>query len=136
MAYIFTGVPPPQTNIPNAMVVGQPQTINTVVIPTNAPPETPVRQPDKSTFSPGAFCFKKAPLEQVLKVYAALSGRVVLRPSSLPTQLQISYENRTPLTQEEALKALERVLAKQHIILFPQGPKFVKAFALGATLQD
>ncbi|MEW6305863.1 MAG: secretin N-terminal domain-containing protein [Verrucomicrobiota bacterium] len=63
-------------------------------------------------------------LDVVLPFYAELVNRTVLRPTALPS-LQISLVSQTPLTREEAIQALDSVLALNGITVIPQGEKFI-----------
>jgi len=69
--------------------------------------------------------FNNAPLEQVLEEYSRITGRTVLRPANL--QSQISIITASPLTREEAIQALDGALALNNITMIPQGERFVKA---------
>jgi general secretion pathway protein D len=61
-------------------------------------------------------------------VYQELTGRTVLRPTSLPAT-KISIKTQTPLTRKEAIAALDTILAMNQITMIDQGDKFVKAVA-------
>jgi general secretion pathway protein D len=61
----------------------------------------------------------------VLKVYAELVGRTVLRPTQLPAPT-ITLETQTPLTRSEARAAIDAVLALNGISVINVGDKFVK----------
>jgi general secretion pathway protein D len=68
--------------------------------------------------------FPGAPLETALDLYAGLVRRVLLRPATLaggPINLKF-----TDLTREEAIEALNAVLALNGISVLPVGEKFVK----------
>jgi general secretion pathway protein D len=78
-----------------------------------------------SSDEPVLLNFNNTPLDQVFDTYSRLSGRTVLRPATLPGQITI--KTLTPLTPEEAIQALNTVLALNGITIIPQGEKFVKA---------
>ncbi|MEO8429020.1 MAG: secretin N-terminal domain-containing protein, partial [Verrucomicrobiota bacterium] len=78
-----------------------------------------------SADEPVLLNFNNTPLDQVFDTYSRLSGRTVLRPATLPGQVTI--KTLTPLTPEEAVQALNTVLALNGITIIPQGEKFVKA---------
>ena len=78
-----------------------------------------------SSDEPVLLNFNNTPLDQVFDTYSRLSGRTVLRPATLPGQVTI--KTLTPLTPEEAIQALNTVLALNGITIIPQGEKFVKA---------
>jgi len=68
--------------------------------------------------------FPGAPLETALDLYAGLVRRVLLRPATLaggPINLKF-----TDLTRDEAIEALNAVLALNGISVLPVGEKFVK----------
>jgi hypothetical protein len=68
--------------------------------------------------------FKSADLAQVLDIYQALSGRTVLRPSNVPWS-KISIVTQTELTNVEAVRALDDILARNGLATRPRGDKFV-----------
>ena len=76
---------------------------------------------------PGLINFQGVPVDQVLEVYAQLVGRTLLR-ASLP-QASIVLKTETPLTKQEAIQALQAVLALNGIALINVGDKFVKVLA-------
>lgn len=78
------------------------------------------------TFPPGLIKFEDADLDQVLNTYRELSGRTIVRSTTLP-HAKISLQSQTALTRIEALQALDSVLAQNGIVMIPQGTKFVKA---------
>lgn len=65
------------------------------------------------------------PLDQFLsQVYAKKLGKTILRPQTL-TQVQINFEQNSPLTDSELLQAYDTVLALNGITTIPTGEKFV-----------
>ncbi len=88
--------------------------------------DRPVHREQQDILPRGALNFEDAELAQVLKVYQSLSGRTVVRPGALPA-VKIGLQNETPLTRQEALQALDTVLAQNGITMVLQGAKFVKA---------
>jgi general secretion pathway protein D len=87
------------------------------------------------TFAPGFLKFTEADLPQVLNTYRDLSGRTIVRSTTLP-DAKISLETQTALTRIEALQALDSVLAENGIVMVPQGTKFVKAVARKTAAQE
>ena len=86
---------------------------------------------DNETIPAGLIKFQDADLGQVLEIYQELTGRTVLKPSSLPST-KISIRTQTDLTRGEAVQALDTILAMNGISMIPQGGengKFVKALA-------
>lgn len=71
------------------------------------------------------FSWSGAPIDQVLDYYAQLTGRTVLRPSSLTGTVTIKTHN--DLTRREAIEALDSVLALNGITMINRGERFVKA---------
>jgi len=76
-----------------------------------------------------------APIEQVLSVYAELTGRTVLRPTALPAA-SITLKNQQELSREEAIQALESVLALNGITMIDVGDKFVSAVPTQQALTE
>lgn len=73
----------------------------------------------------GVINFPATDLNQVLKIYAELVNRTVLRPTALPTPT-ITLVTQTPLTKREAKQAFDAVLALNGIAMIDVGDKFVK----------
>ncbi|OQC67270.1 MAG: Type II secretion system protein D precursor [Verrucomicrobia bacterium ADurb.Bin006] len=76
-----------------------------------------------------------APIEQVLSVYAELTGRTVLRPTTLPAT-SVTLKNQQELSREEAIQALESVLALNGITMIDVGDKFVSAVPTQQALTE
>ncbi|MCX8107479.1 MAG: hypothetical protein N3G20_01600, partial [Verrucomicrobiae bacterium] len=76
-----------------------------------------------------------APIDQVLNYYALLTGRSILRPTSLPAA-SITFRNEQELTREEAIQALDAVLALNGITMINVGEKFVTAVPSQQALQE
>lgn len=76
-----------------------------------------------------------APIDQVLNYYALLTGRSILRPTSLPAA-SITFRNEQELTREEAIQALDAVLALNGITMINVGDKFVSAVPSQQALQE
>ncbi len=76
-----------------------------------------------------------APIEQVLSVYAELTGRTVLRPTALPAA-SVTLKNQQELSREEAIQALESVLALNGITMIDVGDKFVSAVPTQQALTE
>jgi len=111
--------------------------------PTSAaggPPIQPVSTnysglPPTAILEGGTIDFPAAPLDQVLEFYAELTGRTVLRPAALPAA-QITLRTQGPLTKEEAVQALDTVLALNGITMINVGEKFVTAVPTTQALQE
>ena len=83
---------------------------------------------DEEVFPAGLIKFVDADLGQVLEIYQELTGRTVLKPSSLPAT-KITIRTQTELTRSEAIQALDSILSMNGVTMTPQGTKFVKAVA-------
>ena len=83
---------------------------------------------DEDILPAGMIKFQDADISQVLEIYQELTGRTVLKPSSLPAT-KISIKTQTELSRTEAIQALDSILSMNGITMVPQGTKFVKAVA-------
>lgn len=86
-------------------------------------------------YAPGVLTLQMADLEVVLTLYAELTQRTVLRATSLP-KVQVMLSNQTPWSAEEAVQALDTVLAMNGIAMVNVGDKFVSAVPANAVLQE
>lgn len=68
--------------------------------------------------------FRDSPLDQVLDFVAELRGKTMIKSPGV--NATITIKSQTRLTEEEALVALESVLAMNNITLVPFGEKFLK----------
>jgi len=75
----------------------------------------------------GLIDFRGVDLKDVLKMYAELRNRTILRPANLAAAQQIVLTTQTPLTRREAVQALEVILSLNGIAMIDMGDKFVKA---------
>jgi len=100
-----------------------------------APPPGRTNAPQEEMIPPGMIDFRGTDVNEVLKLYAELVNRTVLRPASLAAQGQIVLKTQTPLTKSEAIQALEAVMAINGIALVNAGEKFVKAIPLAQAGQ-
>jgi general secretion pathway protein D len=91
---------------------------------TQNPMPTAAAAPAEEMIPPGMIDFEGVDVEQVLKVYAGLVGRTLLR-AQLPSA-SIVLKTETPLTKTEAIEALQAVLALNGIAVVNIGDKFVK----------
>ena len=83
---------------------------------------------DEDMLPAGMIKFQDADIGQVLEIYQELTGRTVLKPSSLPAT-KVSIKTQTELSRTEAIQALDSILSMNGITMVPQGTKFVKAVA-------
>jgi type II secretory pathway component GspD/PulD (secretin) len=80
----------------------------------------------------GLLNFEDVDLLQVFKMYQSLSGRTVVRSTTLP-QTKISLQSEGPVSTLKALQMLDTVLAQNNIVMIPQGADVVKAVAAQAA---
>lgn len=99
------------------------------------PPNQSAAKPQEDLIPPGMIDFRGADVNEVLRIYADLVRRTILRPANLQTQGQIVLRTQTPLTTSEAVQAIEALLAMNGIALIPAGDKFVKAVPLAQAGQ-
>lgn len=136
-----TGVPPAGTA---PVAVPPPSTATTPAVPpapaqtsaqTPAPIE-PAPQPQPEEILPaGTIDFAAAELNQVLKIYANLVNRTILRAPNLASP-PIVLKTQTPLTKSEAIQALDAVFALSGIAMINVGEKFVKAVPVAQAEQE
>jgi general secretion pathway protein D len=125
----------PATNGAAAAAAGQPG-----APPAAQPDEAAAAKADETKraeddiIAAGEIKFQDADLSQVLDVYQELTGRTILRPTSLPQQ-KVSIRTQTQLTRKEAVQALDSILSLNGITMVPQGEKFVKALATAQAPQ-
>lgn len=87
---------------------------------------------DKATA--GCIDFQGLQLDEVLKIYQALSGRTVLH-GPLPA-VSVSVRNQTPLSRAETLQMLDTVLAQNGIVMVLCGDKAVKAVTTSQAVAE
>ena len=68
--------------------------------------------------------FPSATLDQIIEIYAGLTGRTAIRNSGL--QGRITIKSNGSLTKEDAMIAIENVLAANNFSIVLQGDKFFK----------
>lgn len=78
--------------------------------------------------------FNNMPIDQILDQYSLLTGRTVLRPSTLTGTITLKTQGN--LTRKEVIMALESVMALNGITLIPRGEKFVKAVLQAQAVQE
>jgi len=74
----------------------------------------------------GLLKFEEADLVEVLRMYQSMSGRTVVRPTSLPGT-KITLQTDRPVGVLKALQLLDTALAQNGIVMIPQGADIVKA---------
>ncbi len=78
--------------------------------------------------------FRDATLDLVLQQVAEITGRTLLKSPGI--NATITLKGQTRLTQEEALQAIESVLAMNNVTLVPMGKKFLKVVQPSAVRQE
>jgi general secretion pathway protein D len=78
--------------------------------------------------------FREAPLDQILEFYSQLTGRTMLKSPGI--NATITLKGQTKLTEDEALRALDAVMAMNNVALVPLGEKFYKVVAPTAVNQE
>ncbi len=88
------------------------------------------------TIAPGVLALQMANIEQVLSLYAELTQRTVLRNTLQLPKVDVMLSNQTAWTREEAIQALDTVLAMNGISMVNVGDKFVSAVPSNSVLQE
>ncbi len=78
--------------------------------------------------------FKDADVNQVLALYGELTGKTIIRPAALSGTVTI--RSLTKLSVDEALQALDAVLAMNNLVVFPFGEKFLKVAPSAQAKQE
>lgn len=95
----------------------------------DAPPQ--VSSPD----SVGPLLLREESIDQVLVLLERWTGKTVLRPQALPaTTITLSLKG--SVTREEAIRALETLLALNGVAISPLDDKFLKVTALTAAKSE
>ncbi|MEM9025915.1 MAG: secretin N-terminal domain-containing protein [Verrucomicrobiota bacterium] len=66
------------------------------------------------------------PADEVLKFLEFVTGRIILRPQTLPN-MTFNFDSQGPLTREEAIRAVESVLSMNSLSIIPLDEKFLRA---------
>jgi general secretion pathway protein D len=74
--------------------------------------------------------------EQFFDLYSQVSGRTVIRKYTLPDLQKITLKAATDWTRQEAVYAMDAVLAQNGVAMIPVGDKFVKAVPLAFAGQE
>ena len=88
----------------------------------------------RPTMLAGSINFSGAPLDIVLRIYAAYSRRTILRPAMLP-HIDVRLQNTCPLTREELAYAMETVLALNGIAVVLDGERFAQVVTMPERAQ-
>jgi len=127
---VIPGVPQPPGGAPRSVAGATAPGANTATAPGLAVGAAAGAEKgkDEDILPAGMIKFQDADIAQVLEIYQELTGRTVLKPSSLPAT-KISIKTQTELSRTEAIQALDSILSMNGIVMVPQGNKFVKAVA-------
>jgi general secretion pathway protein D len=74
--------------------------------------------------------------DQFFEIYSQISGRTVIRKYTLPDLQKITLKAATDLTRQEAVFAMDAVLAQNNVAMIPIGDKFVKAVPMQFAAQE
>lgn len=97
-------------------------------------PTLPVPVVAKSGDNVGVIDFQGTPLSAVLEYYARLTQRSIIQAPNLAGT--IYFRSQTNLTKDEAIQALDSVLALNGIAILPLGEKFLKVVQIGTAKQE
>lgn len=78
---------------------------------------------------PETLVFRGMKLEGVLQMLEMRTGRAVIRPQALPTP-EFTFDSQVPLSNEEAILAIESLLSLNGIGVTPLGEKFLKVIPI------
>jgi general secretion pathway protein D len=134
-----TPPPPPVRTLPRPGVAahGMPPP------PPSAAPTPPPLQPSPAPASARPapsdqpvidFEFQGAPITAILDWYSRLTGRSIISAPNLTAQ--INFRSQSKLTREEAIEALDSVLAINNIAAIPMGEKFLKIVQINTAKQE
>ena len=98
-------------------------------VPQPAPPA--VVPPEQATIE---FEFQGASLNAILEWYAKLTNRSIISAPNLAGT--INFRSQTKLTKDEAIQALDSVLAINNIAAIPLGDKFLKVVQITTAAQE
>ena len=80
------------------------------------------------------FEFQGAPITAILDWYSRLTGRSIISAPNL--NAQINFRSQSKLTKDEAIQALDSVLAINNIAAIPLGEKFLKIVQINTAKQE
>jgi general secretion pathway protein D len=79
--------------------------------------------------------FEKTQLELVLNVFGELTGRAIIRGANLP-QVVIDFKPQGPMSESDAIEAIQALLAANELGLVPLGDKFVQVLPTAQMEKD
>ena len=131
-------MPLPESAIEQPLTEAEPPAAAPVLPP--VPPAAPVPAPArpapaaKGTATVDTIDFNNAPVPAVLEYYSRLTGRSIIAAPNLPGV--ITFRSQSRLTLDEALQALDSVLAINNIGVIPMGEKFLKVVPIQSAKQE
>jgi len=108
--------------------------------PTPPPPPPALAAPTPAHPAPSSnqpvidFEFQGAPITAILDWYSRLTGRSIISAPNL--NAQINFRSQSKLTKDEAIQALDSVLAINNIAAIPLGEKFLKIVQINTAKQE
>ena len=136
-ASAVTSPPQPPAPLPAPQVRPHP-TLAAGAIPTPPsqapPPSPPVRAAQPADAATIDFEFQGAPITAILDWYARLTNRSIISAPNL--QATVIFRSQTKLTKDEAIQALDSVLAINNIAAIPLGEKFLKIVQINTAKQE
>ena len=94
-------------------------------------PQTPPPGPGDNV---GIIDFQNAPLQALLDLYSRFTNRsVILAPG---VNAIVTFRSQVELTRDEALQAMDSVLAVNGLSLLPMGEKFLKVVQIASAKQE
>jgi general secretion pathway protein D len=79
--------------------------------------------------------FEKTQLELVLNVFGELTGRSIIRPANLP-QVVFDFKPQGPMTEKDAVEAIQALLAANELGIVPLGDKFAQVLPAAQLEKD
>ena len=102
-----------------------------------APTDLVLNPAGERTLDPTLTRLLNQPLEQVMELYAEVTGRTVLRSPAVNFDLiKLTLNTKTPLTEREFLQAIDSLLALNQIAVIATGEKFLTVVPMAAALQE
>jgi general secretion pathway protein D len=130
-------VPPPTRPPRSSTAAAVGKTPAQPALPTPPPPSpapAPARLAQSSEQAVIDFEFQGAPITAILDWYSRLTGRSIISAPNI--NAQINFRSQSKLTKDEAIQALDSVLAINNIAAIPLGEKFLKIVQITTAKQE
>ena len=111
-----------------------PRPPTSVATPAAPPPPSPARPAQPAEQAVINFEFQGASVNAILDWYSRLTGRSIISAPNL--NAQITFRCQSKLTKDEAIQALDSVLAINNIAAIPLGEKFLKVVQITTAKQE